>query len=89
MTELELYKIVKDNVFELHDDGLMFICPFNYEDFIKNIDIDSESRINCVICSKGCLCIDIHEFEGHLDGDMQVVINHLLDHETNWLYSGK
>lgn len=82
MTELELYKIVKDNVFELHDDGLMFIYPFYYEDFIKNIDIDSESPINCTICSKGCLCIDIHEFEDHLDGDMQVVINHLLDHET-------
>lgn len=73
LTDLELYDLMSQFVFEAHYDAVfdeeirMFIRGYDYYDFIQTIPIDSESPLNCCIVSDGDICICLSEFESMID----------------------
>lgn len=73
LTDIELYDLMTQFVFEAHYDKnfdkeiRLFIRGYNYWDFFKTIFIDSERPLNCCITSDGTICICLSEFENMID----------------------
>ena len=62
MTDLELYAHLEKYVSECHEDGVCFVEPYNYDRFVKKLQI-RETPIDTKITIGGILCFDIDEFE--------------------------
>ena len=73
LTDLELYDLMSDFVFEALYDAVfdeeirLFIRGYDYFDFIQMIPIDSERPLDCCIVSDGNICICLSEFESMID----------------------
>lgn len=68
MTDLELYVHFNKYVFEVHEDGICFIIPSNYENFVLELPlIDSERGFKAYVTSDGYLCFNIDDVSHFFD----------------------
>ncbi len=73
MTDLELYTLLSENVYEVHDDRKMdgevrlFIRSYNYHDFFSKLNIDTEWNITAHILSDGDICVELSELQNLID----------------------
>ena len=60
MTDLHLYLIIEKYSSEVHEDGVVFIPPYNYLDFVKELGIkDSYKGFDAHISANGNLCFKL------------------------------
>lgn len=73
MTDLELYTLLSENVYEVHDDRKMdgevrlIIRSYNYYDFFSKLNIDTEWNITANILSDGDICVELSELQNLID----------------------
>ena len=68
MSDVELYAHFSEYVSEVHKDGMCFVEPYNYADFVEGLNIrDTEQGFDAYISSGGVLCFDIDETEYFFD----------------------
>lgn len=78
MTDLELYRLIKDNATEYHKDGMFFIPPYNAGDFLCGLEIkDGEGGVECHVVGDGYLAFDTNDFESRFETDIEKVIEML------------
>jgi hypothetical protein len=79
MSDLELYRLIKKNASEFHDDGIFFIAPWDLEEFTRGLGIkDAENGVEAHIVTDGYLAIDAHNLEYNCE-DIDGVINALIE----------
>ena len=60
MTDLHLYLLIEKYSSEVHEDGVVFIPPYNYLDFVKELGIkDSYKGFDAYISTDGNLCFKL------------------------------
>ena len=66
---LHLYLIIEKYSSEVHEDGVVFIPPYNYLDFVKELGIkDSYKGFDAHISTNGDLCFKLDDIS-HLTED--------------------
>lgn len=79
----EYYNAIDNYVYEIHDDGKLFVQPFNYCDFVSVFEInDAEQGFDAYVATDGMLVVDIKIFENRVeDYDLfkQVVLSKALN----------
>ena len=69
MTDLHLYLIIEKYSSEVHEDGVVFIPPYNYLDFVKELGIkDSYKGFDAYVSTNGNLCFKLDDIS-HLTED--------------------
>ena len=64
MTDIELYTHLEEYVTEVHSDGMCFVEPYHYQDFVTGLNInDSEQGFYAYVSTGGVLCFDIDVIE--------------------------
>ena len=78
MTDLQLYKHIVEYCSEIHKDGLCFVDPYNYQDFVEGLEInDSEQGFEAYISTDGTLCFNIDDIS-HMINDFDTFKEELL-----------
>ena len=68
MTDVELYAHFSEYVTEVHKDGMCFVEPYHYVDFVSGLDIrDCEQGFDAFISTNGTLCFNIDDVEYFFD----------------------
>lgn len=68
MRDVELYAHFSEYVTEVHKDGMCFVEPYHYADFVEGLKIqDTEQGFDAFISTNGVLCFDIDETEYFFD----------------------
>lgn len=69
MTDLHLYLLIEKCSSEVHEDGVVFIPPYNYLDFVKELDIKESCKgFDAYVSTNGCLCFKLDDIS-HLTED--------------------
>lgn len=68
MTDLHLYNHIIKYCSEIHKDGMCFVSPYNYEDFVKGLEInDSEQGFEAYVSTDGTFCFSIDSISHMMD----------------------
>ena len=68
MTDIELYTHFEEYVTEVHSDGMCFVEPYHYQDFVAGLNInDTEQGFDAYVSTGGVLCFDIDVIECRCD----------------------
>lgn len=68
MTDLQLYKHIVEYCSEIHKDGMCFVDPYRYEDFVKGLDLyDCEQGFDAHICAGGSIAFYIDDISHMID----------------------
>lgn len=82
-TDIELYTLLEDYVSEVHNDGMCFVEPYNYADFVEGLDIkDCEQGFDAYVTTGGVLCFNIDELEYFFD-DFETVKEKFLERHAS------
>lgn len=68
MTDIEIYSHFEEYVTEVHSDGMCFVEPYHYKDFVAGLNInDTEQGFDAYVSTGGVLCFDIDVIECRCD----------------------
>lgn len=68
MTDIELCTRFEEYVTGVHSDGMRFVEPYHYRDFVTGLNInDSEQGFDAYVSTGGNLCFDIDVIECRCD----------------------
>lgn len=79
MSDLKLYRLIRDCTSEFHSDGIFFIPPWNIKEFVTELGIrDAEEGIECNVVTDGYLAFNLENFESKCE-DYEELRDALMD----------